>query len=107
MLTVCDLLSNFSEPSTRPLLRIGNRVAEEVEEEGLGEGVELGEGARRLARNASARSSTSAIRRCSTSGGRGISSFARKFSGTRRWPTLSVVLRSQRGERGQSQEIDM
>ena len=39
--------------------------------------------ARRLARNASARSSTSAIRRCSASGGRGISQIARQSFGYR------------------------
>ena len=34
----------FTERRDRPALRVGGRVAEEVEEEGLGEGVELGEG---------------------------------------------------------------
>src|SRR5690625_41454 len=35
---------NFSEFNLRPAFRIDGRIAEEVEEEGLGEGVELGEG---------------------------------------------------------------
>jgi hypothetical protein len=46
-------------------------IAEHVEEDGLGEFVEEGEGdaTRRLARNASARSKIFAIRFCSESGG--------------------------------------
>ena len=39
-----SLRSAIAEPLDRPVLWIRNRVAEEVEEEGLGEGVELGEG---------------------------------------------------------------
>ena len=44
MFTVCDFLNDFSELMTRPSIWIGNWIAEEVEKDGLGEGVELGEG---------------------------------------------------------------
>ena len=56
-----------------PPLRIANRIAEEVEEGGLEEGVELGECFAAFGGNASAASSIPAIRFCSASGGRGIS----------------------------------
>ena len=36
--------NQFTESADRPAFRVGGGVAEEVEEEGLGEGVELGEG---------------------------------------------------------------
>ena len=42
---VIDAVASTSpKPQLLPTLRVGGRVAEEVEEEGLGEGVELGEG---------------------------------------------------------------
>jgi hypothetical protein len=44
MFAVCDLTCDLFDLQGRPHVRIRDRVAEHVEEEGLGEAVELGEG---------------------------------------------------------------
>ena len=44
MFTVSDLIRHLADRLAGPPFRIRGRVAEHVEEDGLGEGVELGEG---------------------------------------------------------------